>query len=278
MKNIFITLVFIILVFSGCEEIMPTIPDAVVSDRVVLIEEFTGVGCQNCPGGSVELGNLLEIYPNNLIAVSIHAGFFSKENKWHPDQRFDLRCEDGISLTEEYFGGEPFAYPSATINRELSTTNSLFVGLQQWPGKITSELEEETSAFLLIDHSYNSASRELTMDLFVDVIKDLPADVRLSIMITESDIVDYQLDINAPGDGWVSDYVHKHVLRDMITSFEGEDLSNGVTIRGSNIKNSFTYEVPADFVPENCEVIAFIHRNTTETREVLQAASAHLVE
>lgn len=278
MKNIFIAIVLVAFIISGCNEIMPTIPDAVVSDRVVLIEEFTGVGCSNCPAGSKELENLLNIYPNNLVAVSIHAGSFSRERNWHPDQRFDLRCEDGLDLTTEYFRGEPFAYPSATINRELSPTNSLFIVSTLWPGAITSELNEGASAFLTIDHSYNSASRELIMDVFINVVKDLPDDVRFSVMVTESGVIDYQLDIDAPGDGWVADYEHKHVLRDMITSFDGESLSNGATAEGSNITKSLTYEVPADFVPENCEIIAFVHRNTTDTREVLQATTAHLAE
>lgn len=269
-------LLFVPIVFFSCNEIMPTIPDLATSDRVVLIEEFTGVGCQNCPAGSKELDNLLGLYPNNLIAVSVHAGFFSDERNWNDNQRFDFRTESGSMLTDDYFGGAPFAFPSATVNRERSATNNFFINVSLWPGAILAEFEEEVSAFLTIDHDYEAPTRNLSLDVFVDVVKDLPEDVRISVLITEDRIIDYQLDLDA--NGWVSDYEHNHVLRDIVTNFDGEDLDSGVVSEGSNITKSFSYTMPEEFVAENCHVIAFIHRNTTETKEVLQAIEVSVVD
>ncbi len=66
------------LMLGGCYEeqrvIKPFVP---TGNRVVLIEEFTGKGCTNCPKGSRELENLLTQFPNNLVAISLHAGFFA---------------------------------------------------------------------------------------------------------------------------------------------------------------------------------------------------------
>jgi hypothetical protein len=63
-----------VLSLYACEEnrrvIVPFVPEG---DKVVLLEEFTGKGCTNCPKGSREIENLLTIFPDNLIAVSIHA-------------------------------------------------------------------------------------------------------------------------------------------------------------------------------------------------------------
>ena len=71
-------LLFTIVFLVSCEEqkkvIEPFVPSG---NRVVLIEEFTGKGCTQCPKGSRELENLLTLFPDNLVAVSIHAGPFA---------------------------------------------------------------------------------------------------------------------------------------------------------------------------------------------------------
>lgn len=280
MKNIFIIIAVALVILSGCNEIMPTIPPpgSITSDRVILVEEFTGVGCQNCPGGSAELENLLSIYPDNLIAVSIHVGFFASEVQWNANQKFDFRTVDGDNLVKNYFGGEPFAYPSATVNRELSQTNSLYITNTEWPATIASELEEGSSVDLTMSRTYDEGSRELNVDLTILALSALPEDIRVSVIITESGIIDYQKDLNAPGDGWIPEYVHKHVLRDIVTSFDGEVISDTGVALTESVSKSFSTVLPDNFVAENCEVIAFVHRNTSDTREVLQATEMHVVE
>ncbi len=65
---------FVPAVLRSQRIIEPFVPSG---NRVVLLEEFTGKGCTNCPKGSRELENLLTQFPNNLVAVSLHAGFFA---------------------------------------------------------------------------------------------------------------------------------------------------------------------------------------------------------
>jgi hypothetical protein len=90
----------------------------------------------------------------------------------------------------------------------------------------------------------------------------------LSIMLTENNIVDAQ---TLPAKGVVKDYKHKHVLRDMLTPFDGVALTE-ILSKGAKIKRDFTYTLPATFNAKECEVIAFLHK-VGQTKEVLQAAS-----
>ena len=73
----------------ACEEISPLITpssgespptDTPVAEqqRQVLIEEFSGVQCVNCPAGSEAIEDLINIHGSQLVTVSIHFGFFSK--------------------------------------------------------------------------------------------------------------------------------------------------------------------------------------------------------
>jgi hypothetical protein len=89
MKYFPVALLFVIAAFfnTGCEEIPPTVtpfmgetPDTVVDvtsqQRQVLIEEFTGVRCVQCPAGAAEIETLLALHGDQLVAVAIHAGDF----------------------------------------------------------------------------------------------------------------------------------------------------------------------------------------------------------
>ncbi|MEZ4950364.1 MAG: hypothetical protein R2784_13400 [Saprospiraceae bacterium] len=69
-----------LLILASCQENMPEIPDLtnISSNRKVIIEEFTGAGCVNCPAGSAEIEVYWHSFPNNLIAVSIHTGTFAR--------------------------------------------------------------------------------------------------------------------------------------------------------------------------------------------------------
>ena len=63
--------------------------------RQVLIEEFTGVRCVNCPAGSEAIENLLDSYGDQLVAISIHAGFFSPPMG---ESQYDFRTDEGNNL------------------------------------------------------------------------------------------------------------------------------------------------------------------------------------
>lgn len=289
MKNISFLLVISALAFSSCNEIMPTIPplsdgttDPVAPTdtvfRKVLLEEFTGVSCQNCPAGSAEIENLLIAFPNNLVAVSIHAGFFAREDKWHPDQQYDFRTADGDALVGSIFGGEPFSYPSASVNRELSATNSFFLDRVEWAGKISERITAPAAADINVTKDFNQTTRELTIDLEIIPLEVVDADARVTVMITENGITDYQKDVNAPGDGWIADYKHKHVLRDIVTAFDGDIISPTGLTPSVTEELSFNVTIPNEWDVNNCDIIAFIHKNSGGSKEVLQAEEAHILD
>ena len=102
MKKLISFLLLALLITSACEEIQPVIdclsceddgPPIVIDpqDRKVLIEEFTGVRCVNCPAGSAEIQNLLSVYGEQLIAISIHAGFYANP---YPENQYPYDYEE----------------------------------------------------------------------------------------------------------------------------------------------------------------------------------------
>ena len=50
--------IFLIVGNLSCDEVSPSI-NLIQTDRVVLIEEYTGVRCQSCPGGSDKIQDII---------------------------------------------------------------------------------------------------------------------------------------------------------------------------------------------------------------------------
>lgn len=258
-------------VFS-CEEIPPTITSC-QTDRVVLVEEFTGVSCVNCPAGTVKLEQISAQNPGKVIVVAIHAGGFAVPSS--SSNYLDLRCQDGEDIASLL--GATFN-PAASINRTIFEGKSDEIAtLSEWAGFIGSELCNRPIAELEIVSTYNTQDSMATVT--VDVLPNefytdgLPEDLALTIMITESNIIDYQLDQS----GWVPDYVHKHVLRDVLSSnFDGDVIISKGSGLSPQQKVVTDYKIPAEWNPDNCHVVAFIHNKGTANRSVLQVKDADL--
>lgn len=280
-------LLFFVAVLSlafGCEEIAPEItslptndttkdvpiPDVSEQPRQVLIEEFTGVSCVNCPAGSAVIEELLTEHGTRLVAVSIHSsGNFSTplEESIH-----DFRTSDGDNLLS--FLGEPIGYPTAVVDRHLFEGEiDLQLFKSQWPGFIEERLSEAPTVQVGIGRTYDEATRELCVSAGLFVLEDIEGeDVRITVAVLENDVEDAQV----TPEGKKLDYKHKHILRDVLSAPDGNLLTEPLTA-GSEITRNFSVILPDDYVAENCTVIAFVNRGG-DSKEVLQAEQVSIFD
>ncbi len=269
---------FILLSFS-CDEVAPILnpggngpgEDVPVEDqmRQVLIEEFTGVRCVNCPAGSQAIEVLLNTYGQQLVAVSIHAGFFAVP---YPESDAELETSVGSSILSLL--GEPLGFPTAVVNRKhFNGEENRQIGQSSWPGYIAQELQGDPEVKIDIIPTYNEATRELAVDVDLYVEENVAAeDIRLTLFITESNIEDPQF----TPEGTNYNYIHKHVLRDAITAYDGNTLSEIFTA-GSVVSRSYSTTLPLLWNANECHVVAFVHRGGG-TLDVIQAHQVDVVE
>ena len=266
--------VFVIVLFFSCEENMPVVPDAPVvnSERKVLVEEFTGVGCVQCPKGSAELESLLGVYGENLVVISIHAGDFASPL---PQSNFNFQTPEGDDLID--YLKNPAFYPSAVINRKDYDGGSyrLQYGQSKWAGFISQELEDDPKISVNISKEYDPTTRKLDVQVSGIAAEDITGELRLSIIISESGIVDAQLD-DTQG-GLVEDYEHKHAFRGMMTNFDGETFTSQIS-EGDNYDIGKSMTLPEEWVAGKCEIIAFVNLIDGENKEVLQVESTKVGE
>lgn len=269
---------FVLLSFS-CDEVAPVlnpggggpIDDVPVEDqmRQVLIEEFTGVRCVNCPAGSEAIEVLLNTYGQQLVAVSIHAGFFAVP---YPESDAELETSTGSAILSLL--GEPLGFPTAVVNRKhFDGEENRQVGQSSWPGYIAQELAGDPAVKIDIIPSYDEATRELAVEVDLYVEENVTAnDIRLTVFITESNIKDPQL---TPA-GTENEYTHKHALRAAITSFDGNTLSETFTA-GAVVSRSYTTTLPSLWNADECHIVAFVHQGGS-TLDVIQAHQVDVVE
>ncbi|HRW75479.1 MAG: Omp28-related outer membrane protein [Lewinellaceae bacterium] len=271
MRSITYSLFAVLLLIGGCKEISPDLtfgPPSGLNDRVVVVEEFTGAQCVFCPPGAEELENLLSLYQDNMIAISIHTGFFATPipNK----SKYDFRTTDGDAL-EGILGIPDKGYPSAIINRkEFPGEGSLHSVKTAWAGYIGQELADEAVFGLTLGTTWDPGTRALRADVNAIARENVSGPLRITLLITESGIVDYQKDIRY---GEVPEYVHKHVLRDVISnSVEGDVVATGIVTAGQSLDYAVNYTLPAEWKSEKCEVVAFI--SDGNSRYIYQAGHA----
>ncbi len=266
---------------TGCREIPPIVnpiedqgecPSAVLSavagqQRNVLIEEFTGVRCVNCPAGAQAIEALLTQHGERLIAVSIHAGFFSPP---YPESRYDFRTQAGTQILSLL--GEPLGYPTAVVNRKKFPGEfSAQLGQSKWPGYVQQELSLPLKVKLAINRNFNAATRELTADVTVFVEQTITdPDVRLSVALLEDNVADYQL---TPA-GKQSDYMHKHILRGMLTNAEGNLLQEDLSA-GNRFCKRYATTVPDAWKAADCKIVAFVSLGGAG-KDVLQAVQVKM--
>ncbi len=263
------------LLHSACEEIPPQIGDCQTA-RVVLVEEFTGVRCVNCPAGSAKIEQLLEQYTGaKLIAVSIHAGFFSVP---YPESVEDFTTTAGNDI--DALLGPVTAYPAASVNRKLFPQETQRpLSLASWAGYIASELCRAPEVALTLSAQYDTASRQISAtisasSLDASTVFDQPLGITLYLL--EDGVRSAQLDAG----GIDNDYIHKHILRHCFTPSNGAPIHNGgASATLAPVTRTYTHTLPANQVPENCQLVGFIHYKGNNNRfDVLQAAEISLIE
>ncbi len=277
-----LTLLITIGCFFSCEEIGPNINvrDTVIEDttfiapsipaaqqKIVLLEDFTGVRCVNCPEGHELAENIKSTNPGQVKSVAIHTTFLGQA--YDGDQ--DLRTDQGQEI-EDFLGGY-LGKPAGCVDRvQFPGDNFTLETTSKWAAYTTQRLALTPPVNITItDAEYDAADTSVTVRIELVFTQAVAEDVRLSVMLMENGIVVTQLRENDEGTGDIKDenYLHDHVLRDMFTSFDGLLLSEG-SESGRTIIKSFKVKTSDVWDETKLEIVAFVHESNSKA--VLQTA------
>ena len=235
------------------------------------MEEITGVRCQNCPIGTQTLVALQQQYgKDKLVVVSIHAaGSFSIP---YASSQIDFRSAETQELAN-YIGALE-GFPTASINRRLlANETSIFITPHtRWGGEVAQDLQIDPSLAVTVKNTFDPGSRALEIEIGLLPDQSLTAGYRLTVLITQDSIVDPQLN----GSTLITNYIHRHVVRDVVTASSGDILETPLEV-GQLVNKKYNVILPADWEAKHCSVVAYVHRGITD-KEVLQVAEKHVIE
>lgn len=242
--------------FTACENISEDERflevEGVTAQRVVLLEDYTGQGCLNCPNAHDVATQLHEAYHDNLIVVSMHAGMLAYP---YPD---GLKQPEGDAYATAV--GVEF-YPSGMVNRR----GGLLDNYLSWSGAVYNELQRESQIQLTVNANLSSDS---ILSVNVDMIALAAISGKLQLWIVEDSIIAMQ---KLPTGKYDPKYVHNHVFRGAINGTWGEDIS--LTLGEEKTKCHNDFELNAAWKPENLSVVAFVYNDNDG---VLQAAQCNV--
>jgi len=212
----------------------------------VMVEDYTGVWCGNCPRvvEALELASQqLGANEDQLIKVAIHRSSSNPSDASYDPYNFDASAF-------EPNGG----YPKAYINRKTRWTPLEYNNL----GMVVSQTQINKRLGLKLKSETLTNSIKLTVDgLFSGNFNQLS----LVVYQLESgfiyDQVNYTTFFN--GDDIIQNFEHDHVLRNILTNANGDAIINSNT--GNEFSREFTIPLNSITNIQNAEFVAFIIDN-----------------
>ncbi len=240
--------------------------------HVVLVEEFTGATCPNCPAARDQLANIGAANPDRVIVIGYHVFGIPQSAPFADISLHDFRTQKGTDILNTVYGNV-VGIPIAGIDR-VPVNSALALTRDKWQQAIDGRIATAAPVNIALSSDYDAISGKAFIQVKVSYTEDVSFKHSLSLVVLENDIVDAQ-EFTSSTDTF---YHFMHVFRDFITSTGGLNVLDSLSDKkaGRVYQAAFNYPVNAEWKPENCVIVGFIHRNDGTSKEIIQAAEIHL--
>ena len=230
------------------------------NQQTVLLEDYTGWKCVNCPAAAVLLTELQSKYGEKLMAMSVHAGSFAAPGK--SNNNLDLRTEYGERWNTE-FGLS--GYPIGVINRLNSgSSSSKAVQKDDWDARVEALLSS-TEHLMNINLGSEIKNDSVLVSVQCSVLKNIDYNTFISLVVLEDGIIGVQLNSDQSNPE-IKDYVFNHVLR--TNGIIDYSLLQSATA-GQSVQKNYKIKIDGSWNIDNCKVLVFV--TNSQTGEVIQS-------
>lgn len=228
--------------------------------RAILIEDFTGQRCINCPTGTEIINGIVDTYgEDNVIAVGIHSGplGFAGNSK-----TVGLMTDTGKEYYTRWDKENKMGQPWVIFNRKTSPDSHY----NNWAAMVGTIISEKANLSVKIANAYDAATRTLTTTVGADGVNGT-VNGKLQVWIVEDGVKALQM---MPDGKSNKEYIHNHVFRAAVNGTWGED----VTVKeGETTTKQYQYVLPEAWNADNIAVVAFVYNDGG----VENVAKKHLV-
>lgn len=220
----------------------------------VLIEDFTGQMCQNCPLAGKVIEELHGTYNDStLIPVAIYSG---KPGMCIPvGKKGSLTTDEG----QEYF--ETWGLNNQPIG--LVNRNGGPLDKSVWPAKVFEFSQQEAPLAMDVKTKLSADGKTINVHLVVTPVKSVSG--KLQLWVTEDNIVGIQ---KMPDGKPVKDYVHNHVFRTSVNGTWGEAAQ---FTENAVFEKEYVVNVAEDWNAENIHIVAFVYNDVDGVLQVTRS-------
>ncbi len=253
-KIVFVSFVLIVAFLISCDKVTNPIikksdkvvgsnfitntNDAVSDYKKVLLEDYTGQKCPNCPDAAKIIKDLIKKYGDTLVAIAVHQGdnssFAAPLGKKYPN---DFRTDAGQAWGSK---SDPNAYaidqyPLGLINRKSYSTNSPKFNKATWASIVPLAKKDVFVLKLNLKTEYDPSKRALNTYVKGTFKTSYDNPVKLIVVYMQDSIIGKQ-DVFGIED---EAYEFEHMLRGAINGSWGTDLTTTPSIKDKIIDVSF---------------------------------------
>jgi hypothetical protein len=220
--------------------------------RKILLEDYSGHRCNNCPTAALEAKTIHDTYGDRVIVMTVHASFLAVP--FPGTYSYDFRTPEGTDYAAT-FGIS--SVPNGMVNRKEFSGN-FALNYSSWAGEVSQLVDEEASIGIEIETNYTSSTRNLQVEVNTEFLESLSGDYKVVVLLLESGIIKPQLN-NNPALGLVPDimdYEHNHVLRTSMNGTWGEAIS----LNGNDSK-TYNLVLNSEWDASKMAVLAYVYRD-----------------
>jgi len=244
----------------------PSFQPRLTPEIKLLLEDYTGHRCGNCPLAATKLHELQAAHPGQIVGLAVHAqaaGYFTAPKTGNAFTH-DFRNEVSNTI-DAYFQVAATGLPKGVVNRKR-VNGAYDLPISSWGQIVHQELNANQMADLQVKTIWDSSTSSLCAFVFIQQLSGiLPDSLMLSVYLAENGFVNWQADYSVPGEE-IEFYEHNHILRASLGPVWGKP----VKLIGNSAVFSFSKSFSgATWVMSNCSVVAVLQNGLS--REVIQA-------
>lgn len=242
---------YTVKVFVEGGEVVPT-------GKTVLIKDFTGVRCNNCPAAADYAHNLQhQLDPEHVFILSVHAGYLAQPAGQFPD----FLTDEG---TEWYNNNE--SNPLFSVDHVALTDGNTFY-VEQIDAPVANALDEEQSFEIVVTSQYNEATRRLEMEARAIALGDRDGRFSLTVCLVEDHIIGWQM---LPG-GIEREYDFRNVFRGTLNGTYGAVFEDAHVATNDDFSFSYGTTLNESYNADECYLMVYV-ADRNQGDKILQTA------
>jgi hypothetical protein len=255
----------------------------------VLIEDYTGQYCGNCPRAAHMADSMSRKYPGRVLVTEVHVtDYFAAPRLPHfpidfrvPD--FSLPLPNALVSTtiSQLFDLDNRGLPQGAVNRApfAAANDDPVATFSLWPGVVAEQLALAPTVALRATPLYDRTTRLLRLKTATKYLTGMTGrTMRLGIILVEDSLMgaqkDYRLKQAVNPDQITEHYEHHNVMRVALAGTFGTTQAVGPTV-SQQFNNYLGYQLPAAWNDRQCSVIAYIA--DADSKQIVQAVQVKLL-